>query len=218
MTTEKEDRAFSRAVVADMALHTGLHCGSTVAAWTSFGDWAGGKALDGSAVGTQLEEIAARVRGGDLRDLEVMLVCQAVALQSVFNRLAQNSSRQNGKQFEATLALSLKAQGACRATILALSELKTPRQATFVRQQNVSGGAQQVNNAASLPAPTVSVTLENTKPLELTNATASNLLVPVIPTKRVKALAPARPREEKTIAAKQSICGGASHGRAQLDK
>ena len=212
MTTEKEDRAFSRAVVADMALHTGLHCGSTVAAWTTFGDWAGGKALDGSAVGTQLEEIAARVRSGDLRDLEAMLVCQAVALQSVFNRLAQNSSRQNGKQFEATLALSLKAQGACRATILALSELKSPRHATFIKQQNVSGGAQQVNNAAILPAPPANVTLEHAKLLKLTDDTASKLLVPVIPAKRVKALAPARPREEKTIAAQRTNSTEADHG------
>ena len=212
MSTEEEDRVFSRAVVADMALHTGLHCGSTVAAWTSFGDWAGGKALDGSAVGTQLEEIAARVRGGDLRDLEAMLVCQAVALQSVFNRLAQNSSRQNGKQFEATLALSLKAQGACRATILALSELKSPRHATFIKQQNVSGGAQQVNNAAILPAPPANVTLEHAKLLKLTDDTASKLLVPVIPAKRVKALAPARPREEKTIAAQRTNSTEADHG------
>ena len=212
MSTEEEDRVFSRAVVADMALHTGLHCGSTVAAWTSFGDWAGGKALDGSAVGTQLEEIAARVRGGDLRDLEAMLVCQAVALQSVFNRLAQKSSRQNDKQFEATLALALKAQGACRATILALSELKSPRHATFIKQQNVSGGAQQVNNAAILPAPPANVTLEHAKLLKLTDDTASKLLVPVIPAKRVKALAPARPREEKTIAAQRTNSTEADHG------
>ena len=215
MSTEEEDRVFSRAVVADMALHTGLHCGSTVAAWTSFGDWAGGKALDGSAVGTQLEEISARVRGGDMRDLEAMLVCQAVALQSVFNRLAQNSSRQNGKNREGMLMLALKAQSQSRNTILALAELKTPRQATFVRQQNVSGGAQQVNNAAILPAPPVSVTLEHAKPLELADATASDLLVPVIPAKRVKALAPARPREEKAIAAiRTNSSKGLDHGRS----
>ena len=209
-------KAFSGEVVAGIALDTGLNCGAVVTAFQNFGDWGG--ALIPTLVGTELEEIAARVSSGDMSTPERMLLSQAMALQSIFTCMAKNASVNSGKNREGMLMLALKAQSQSRNTILALAELKTPRQATFVRQQNVSGGAQQVNNAASLPAPTVSVTLENTKPLELTNATASNLLVPVIPTKRVKALAPARPREEKTIAAKQSICGGASHGRAQLDK
>ena len=204
-------KAFSGEVVAGIALDTGLNCGAVVTAFQNFGDWGG--ALIPTLVGTELEEIAARVSSGDMSTPERMLLSQAMALQSIFTCMAKNASVNSGKNREGMLMLALKAQSQSRNTILALAELKNPRQATFVRQQNVSGGAQQVNNAASLPATPLTVTLEH--PLELTNATASNLLVPVIPAKRVKALAPARPREEKKIAAQQTNSSkGLDHGRS----
>jgi PDZ domain-containing secreted protein len=42
--------------------------------------------------------------------------------------------------------MALKAQSQSRATIQALTELKYPKQATFVKQANIAGGNQQVNN------------------------------------------------------------------------
>jgi hypothetical protein len=58
-------------------------------------------------------------------------------------------------QYQAYLALALKAQAQSRATISALVELKYPRQATFVKQANIAHGPQQVNNgmvANTIPA------------------------------------------------------------------
>lgn len=67
------------------------------------------------------------------------------------------------KQFQAYLGLALKAQAQCRATLEALAEIKNPRPMAFVKQANISGGPQQVNNgmhpgggqgdAESLPTP-----------------------------------------------------------------
>jgi len=45
--------------------------------------------------------------------------------------------------------MALKAQSQSRSTIQALTELKYPKQATFVKQANISNGHQQVNNATN---------------------------------------------------------------------
>jgi hypothetical protein len=45
--------------------------------------------------------------------------------------------------------MALKAQSQSRATIQALTELKYPKQATFVKQANISNGHQQVNNSTN---------------------------------------------------------------------
>jgi hypothetical protein len=50
------------------------------------------------------------------------------------------------------MGLALKAQSQSRATISALVDLKYPRQATFVKQANISHGPQQVNNGAAAGA------------------------------------------------------------------
>ena len=42
--------------------------------------------------------------------------------------------------------LALKAQAQSRATIQALTELKYPKQATFVKQANIANGHQLINN------------------------------------------------------------------------
>ena len=39
-----------------------------------------------------------------------------------------------------------KRQAQCRATLEALAEIKNPRPVAFVKQANISGGHQQVNN------------------------------------------------------------------------
>lgn len=42
--------------------------------------------------------------------------------------------------------MALKAQAQCRATLEALAEIKNPRPVAFVKQANISGEHQQVNN------------------------------------------------------------------------
>lgn len=90
------------------------------------------------------------VEGGDLRNLEAMLIGQATALQTIFTSLARRAANQERlPQYQAFLGLALKAQAQSRATISALVELKYPRQATFVKQANIAHGPQQVNNGAA---------------------------------------------------------------------
>jgi hypothetical protein len=95
-----------------------------------------------------------RIKGGDLSDLEAMLVSQAMALQTMFTNLARRAQVQQAQRnLEAFLALGLKAQAQSRATISALVDLKYPRQATFVKQANIAHGAQQVNNGMRNESP-----------------------------------------------------------------
>ena len=90
------------------------------------------------------------VKGGDLDNLEAMLISQATALQSIFTSLARRANSQEyQKNFESFLGLALKAQSQSRATISALVDLKYPRQATFVKQANIAHGPQQVINAGA---------------------------------------------------------------------
>ncbi|MDO9333213.1 MAG: hypothetical protein Q7T57_01655 [Dehalococcoidales bacterium] len=94
-----------------------------------------------------LEEKVNNVKSGDLSDMEATLVSQAVALDAIFNELAKRAA--NGilhlPTCEMFLRLAMKAQSQCRATIETLAEVKQPKSATFVKQQNVAY-QQQVNN------------------------------------------------------------------------
>ena len=94
-----------------------------------------------------LNQSSKLVNSGDLESLEAMLIGQATALQTIFTSLARRAQLQDTQRnLEAFLGLALKAQAQSRATISALVDLKYPRQATFVRQANISNGPQQVNN------------------------------------------------------------------------
>ena len=88
------------------------------------------------------------VQDGDMSYVETMLVTQAAALNSIFAEMARRASTNMGKHMSATesyMRMAFKAQNQCRATLETLAEIKSPRQATFVRQQNVAN-QQQVNN------------------------------------------------------------------------
>lgn len=88
-----------------------------------------------------------RVLLGDLSDVEATLVAQAITLDTIFNDMAGRVSDQHGnlQVMETLLRMGLKAQAQCRATLETLVEIKHPKGATFVKQQNV-GYQQQVNN------------------------------------------------------------------------
>ena len=82
--------------------------------------------------------------------MEAMLIGQATALQTIFTSLARRAANQEHlRQYETFLGLALKAQSQSRATLSALVDLKYPRQATFVKQANITKGPQQVNNGAA---------------------------------------------------------------------
>ncbi len=103
--------------------------------------------IDVVEVTGSLIESARTARDGDLSTLEAMLVSQATALQSIFSNYACRAQAQTQHRFrEGFMTMALKAQAQSRATILAVIDLKFPRQATFVKQANIAAGPQQVNN------------------------------------------------------------------------
>jgi hypothetical protein len=97
-----------------------------------------------------LEEKVNKVKSGDLSDMEATLVSQTVALDAIFNELAKRAANSVSHlpTCEMFLRLAMKAQSQCRATIETLAEVKQPKSATFVKQQNVAY-QQQVNNGES---------------------------------------------------------------------
>lgn len=124
-----------------------------------------GKDADLGTIVDRLRDTFEEVKGGDLSNLEAMLISQATALQTIFTSLARRAANQEHMmQYQTFLGLALKAQAQSRATISALVDLKYPRQATFVKQANIAHGPQQVNNA-STPASAQSRT-EEIKPLQ----------------------------------------------------
>lgn len=126
-----------------------------------------GKEPDMNSLIAGLRGTFEHVHAGDLQMMERMLVAQATALQSMFASLARRAVHQEHlRQYEAFMNLALKAQSQSRATISALVELKYPKQATFVKQANISHGAQQVNNGTPSPARAEEPQPEQSKLLE----------------------------------------------------
>ncbi len=106
--------------------------------------------LQGDTMATvaEVERITQAVKGGDLSDIEAMLVAQAIALQTISASLAQRAQRQEKVQNVQTyLTLSLKAQSNSRATLSALVDLKFPRQIMFAKNvSNLNTGTQSINH------------------------------------------------------------------------
>lgn len=95
-----------------------------------------------------LKENFIEVHNGDMTSIEAMLIGQAQALQTMFVTLGlMAASKTQIAQYTAFMNMALKAQSQSRATIQALTDLKYPKQATFVKQANISHGHQQVNNS-----------------------------------------------------------------------
>ena len=97
-----------------------------------------------------LEAAIEAVQRGDLRDVEALLMAQAVALNAIFANVALRAQANMSEYLNAAdryMRLALKAQGQCRATLETLALVKNPP--VFARQANIANGPQQVNNAAT---------------------------------------------------------------------
>ena len=108
----------------------------------SFGDLSLNDSID------VMRENIERVKAGDLSGVEATLTAQAATLDVVFNELARRAALNMGEHLGATetyLRMAFKAQAQCRATLETLADVKYPKAATFVKQQNVAY-QQQVNN------------------------------------------------------------------------
>lgn len=116
----------------------------------TFGSGAFGDVSLAESIDVMREKVE-KVTAGDLSDVEATLTAQAAALDAIFNELAGRAASNMDEHMNATesfLRLAFKAQAQCRATLETLAEVKYPKAATFVRQQNVAY-QQQVNNSAS---------------------------------------------------------------------
>jgi hypothetical protein len=92
---------------------------------------------------------AKRVRDGDMRDVEAMLVSQATVINGLFADLVRRSSINLNSSYldagERFLKLAYKAQKQCRMTLETLSTIKNPP-VVYAKQANIAHGPQQVNN------------------------------------------------------------------------
>lgn len=108
-------------------------------------------ALQINAVVDELAKHVVEVQSGDLSRPEAILMGQAQALDTMFHQLAQLAGRKMDTSLDATeqcLRMALKAQSQCRTTLETLAEIKNPRQAHFIKQQNIAH-QQQVNNGVT---------------------------------------------------------------------
>jgi hypothetical protein len=104
-----------------------------------------GEALDASDLVPAMQRAGDEAASGNLGRVERMLSNQLLTLDAMFNNLALRSvGHTHFKNIELLTKLALKAQSQARATAETLGVLKNPM--PFVRQTNISNGAQQVNN------------------------------------------------------------------------
>ena len=109
-----------------------------------------GARLDLLALTESLNEQAAKVRAGNLAQVETMLLSQATALQSLFTRLVERGMDADLlPHYETHLRLALRAQAQSTRTLEVLANLKNPP-VVIAKQANIAQGHQQVNNG--LPA------------------------------------------------------------------
>lgn len=142
MTSEKSPSELA----AFMATHS-IACASTIKAY------APPIVVGGERVNTDIGDLVTEmVTAGDaiakdnnFSGVERMLTSQALALDAMFNHLAQKAaSAEHLKNMETFLKLALKAQAQARSTAEALSAIKNPT--PYINQANISQGHQQVNN------------------------------------------------------------------------
>ncbi len=83
----------------------------------------------------------ARLQSGDTSDVEKMLLCQAVALQAIFNKVADTASNEclGSPKMLSTLEVALQAQNASRASLQALAEIVALRKYPLARTTGTSG-------------------------------------------------------------------------------
>lgn len=147
-------RKIESVALGGMLTDSALNCGSVIAVHgaPAFAQW---RTISTGNVSDALEASIEAVHRGDMSSLEGMLVAQAFALQSIFTDAAARARAQNSREASGTLmAVAMKAQAQCRATVQTIGEIKNPRTTVFTKQANVNnGGQQQVNNGVQPLAP-----------------------------------------------------------------
>jgi len=103
------------------------------------------------ALSAVLQEQVKAIAGGDLTQLETMLLAQATALQAMFVDLAYRAKAQDSREWlQLHSTLALKCAAGSRQAIVALAELRAPKSVLFAKQANFAQ-QQQVNNGMAAP-------------------------------------------------------------------
>jgi hypothetical protein len=101
--------------------------------------------LDFHALQAELEGRCVSLINGDMSRVEAMLMGQAHSLQAISAFFAYKmANAEYMSTLEEYARLSFNAQNQCRQTLATLVELKNPKRATFIKQQN-NAVNQQIN-------------------------------------------------------------------------
>ena len=102
--------------------------------------------LDFVKLMTELGKQQTSINKGNPYLLESMLINQMQVLQAMFTCASSQIDRSTMfSQMQAYADIAIKANNACRKTILALNQIKNPTSTTFIKQQN-NAVNQQINN------------------------------------------------------------------------
>lgn len=187
-------------VVAGMAQVLGV--ANVVKAYSPFGSGPHEDAFGPVGIFHELDKMSKRLEDEGDAVLQEMLLRQAVATQAIFTSLAHRAAANaTTKHHDGLMALALKAQGASRATIAALGELRNPRTTVFAKQVNAAAGHQQVNNGAAPGAPAPKA-VEPEMPAAIEMSEASP--IGIVGTVGVRAT---RTREKTAVPQKRTIGG-----------
>lgn len=107
------------------------------------------KQTEMSALAEATRKAVERTKLGGTEQADALLTSQAMALNAVFLEMSRRAALNMGEHLgamETYMRLALKAQSQCRATLESLAEIRNPRAVAFVRQANIAGGHQQINN------------------------------------------------------------------------
>lgn len=122
--------------------------------------------LDLTTISWYFKQAAEVAAGGDLNNLQQMLVVQARTLDLIYNDFAIRAGMCTGLDAkEQCLRLAMKAQSQCRTTVESIAVIQQGP-AIFARQANIAHGHMQVNSGGVPPA----VTAETRAPVDKTSA------------------------------------------------
>jgi hypothetical protein len=109
----------------------------------------------------ELQKAGNEVVDGNLARLERMLTSQAIALDTIFNKLAVRASNaEYMKNYESFMRLAFKAQAQARSTVEALAMLKHPQ--PYISQTNIGQvGHNQVNNAYAITSSNTDIPMQS---------------------------------------------------------
>jgi predicted RNA-binding protein YlxR (DUF448 family) len=105
-----------------------------------------GHTLDSLSIMKILDKSADKINKGNINEIESMLMIQAKTLENIFyDALRKLSRTEMIPQLQVFADIAFRAQNQSRKTLMQLAEIKSPRRATFIKQQN-NAINQQVNN------------------------------------------------------------------------